>query len=67
MARKRAMFEVRYTDGTTGTRCREVWWMRRKAEARAAELAAAGVLPRLRTTRMDHTPKCGGVFFDRVW
>lgn len=63
---KRTVFEVRYTDNATGTRCRELWWMRRWAEARAAELAGVGVVPRLRTTRMDETPTAGAVLFRRV-
>lgn len=61
---RRTVFELRYTDGMTPRR--ELWWMRRKADARAAELEAAGIHPRLRTTRMDETPPAGVVLFNRV-
>lgn len=60
------MFAVTYTDPSTGERGRELFWMRRWAEARAVELAGTGVVPRVRTTRMAHTPACGAVLFRRV-
>lgn len=61
---RRTVFELRYADG--GDRRRELWWIRRWADARAEELAAAGIPVRMRTTRMDAVPPCGGVMFRRV-
>ena len=61
---RRTVFEVSYADG--GDRRRELWWIRRWADARAEELAAAGIPVRLRTTRMDAVPACGAVMFRRV-
>jgi|APCry1669188879_1035177.scaffolds.fasta_scaffold32826_4 hypothetical protein len=61
---RRTVFEVSYAAG--GDRRRELWWIRRWADARAEELAAAGIPVRLRTTRMETAPACGSVMFRRL-